>query len=139
MNVPSDKREARRALGLCFYCSHKAIPGTVYCQKHKDRLHTMRRQRHLERNAKGLCALCDQPVEQGKRFCSYHLAKVALEFRRYYAAHREQRIANNRAWRKAMTKQGRCINCGVVLKDDYRAGIYCTNCRKGTTRQRSRE
>ena len=86
-----EKRETRKASGLCTVCGRPAIKGQfcLECYVKRRKRHEKEKQQRAsrgdprrERVEKGLCWFCDSPALEGKKVCQKHYDDIQKNFHR---------------------------------------------------------
>src|SRR5207253_218086 len=60
---------ARKAAGLCAKCDQPLVPGTIFCEDHREVNRAASRRRFSERRAKGRCLRCGRSPVPGLKYC----------------------------------------------------------------------
>ncbi len=87
------------------------------------------RQRILraERVAKGLCLDCGRMTNKGATRCPKHLLQHNQEGVRNYDKRRVKRQTQMKAKWVRLKREGRCVQCGVVLNEEE--SVTCVSCK----------
>ena len=112
--------------GICVYCSNKAAKNNVRCKKHILYMHLV----YLKKRKEKICSICCKPAYLNTTRCETHLKKANEYKYKTYHKDKELYMGKKKADSKKRKKDGKCLNCGILLNKEVDQGcVTCINCR----------
>ncbi len=103
----NNQREVKRLLGICIFCSEKALPNRKLCERHAN----FYREQHAKKRSNGKCLVCSMPTNN-------QFSKCESCHKKY--TEKQQLLVKDRE------EKGLCRMCGILPRKENRAA--CNKC-----------